>query len=93
MSFEQMIQEAKSLDKIYVAYENQEDNSLFDSLSKQKNLNSVGLIIGAEGGFSDDEIELLKENNFEIVTLGKRILRTETASIVGSGLVMFALEK
>lgn len=93
MSFEQMIQEAKSLDKIYVAYENQEDNSLFDSLSKQKNLNSVGLIIGAEGGFSDDEIEMLKENNFEIVTLGKRILRTETASIVGSGLVMFALEK
>lgn len=93
IGFEQMIDEAKNLDKVYVAYENKDGNSLFESLQKQKNIKNIGLIIGAEGGFAEEEIDLLEKNNFEIVTLGKRILRTETASIVGTGLVMFALEK
>lgn len=93
MSFDQMVEEAKKLDKVYVAYENQEDNSLINSLQKNANYKNIGLIIGAEGGFSEKEIEILNKNNIEIVTLGKRILRTETAAIVGVGLIMFACEK
>ena len=93
MSFNDMLSDAKKLDKVYVAYENAENNSLFESLQKNANYKNVGLIIGAEGGFSTEEIELLKNNNIEIVTLGTRILRTETAAIVGSGLIMFACEK
>ncbi|MFQ8841481.1 MAG: RsmE family RNA methyltransferase [Clostridium fessum] len=38
--------------------------------------------IGPEGGFEDEEVELARENGAEIVTLGKRILRTETAGYV-----------
>jgi 16S rRNA (uracil1498-N3)-methyltransferase len=49
-------------------------------------------MIGAEGGFSEKEIKLLKENNAQIVSLGNRILRTETASIVCAGLAMQILE-
>lgn len=93
MDFKAMIEEAKKLDKVYVAYENEDNNSLFNSLVTDSNHKNIGLIIGAEGGFSEQEIDLLKQNNMEIVTLGKRILRTETAAIVGSSTILFACEK
>ena len=50
-------------------------------------------MIGSEGGFSEKEIELLKSSGAKIVSLGNRILRTETASIVCAGLAMQILEQ
>ena len=50
-------------------------------------------MIGDEGGFSKTEITLLNENCVKIFSLGKRILRTETASIVCAGLIMQILEQ
>jgi len=93
IAFSDMINEAKKLDKVYVAYENADGITLYDSLIKNANFKNIGLIIGAEGGFSKEEIKILKENNFEIVSLGKRILRTETAAIAGSSTIIFACEK
>jgi len=93
LPFNEMVNEAKKLDKIFVAYENAEGITLYNSLSKNAKYNNIGLIIGAEGGFSEEEIETLQNNNFEIVSLGKRILRTETAAIAGSGTIIFACEK
>lgn len=59
---------------------------------KNIDLNSsenIALIIGSEGGFSEKEIELLKENaNMKIITLGTRILRAETATIALTSVVM-----
>ena len=43
----------------------------------------ISLFIGPEGGFSNEEVELAKQNNFAIISLGKRKLRSETAAIVG----------
>ena len=48
---------------------------------------SVLAIVGAEGGWEDSEIELARENNFQIVTLGGRILRAETAAITVTALM------
>ena len=93
LPFEKMIEEAKKLDKVFVAYENADGITLFDSLSQNSNYKNIGLIIGAEGGFSEEEIKKLEENNFEIVSLGKRILRTETASIAGTSTIIFACER
>ena len=56
------------------------------------NLKNIAIMIGAEGGFSEKEIMLLKDNSAQIVSLGNRILRTETASIVCAGLAMQILE-
>lgn len=42
---------------------------------------SITYVIGPEGGFDDDEVDYLKENGFQLVTLGKRILRAETAAM------------
>ncbi len=50
---------------------------------------SVALFIGPEGGFAAEEIELAKSHHVQPVTLGKRILRAETAAIVASSLLMY----
>ena len=52
---------------------------------------SCALVVGSEGGFSQEEFELAKQKGFAGVTLGKRILRAETAAIVFCGVVAFAL--
>ena len=80
-------------DAFYVAYENEDGHTLTDSLLKNKgNLKKVAIMIGAEGGFSEKEIKLLKNSGADIVSLGKRILRTETASIVCAGLISQILD-
>ena len=52
-----------------------------DTFPKSISDNSVELLIGPEGGFSAAEIDWAKSNNFRIVALGSRILRTETAPV------------
>ena len=54
---------------------------------------SVGIIIGPEGGISEGEIELAGKKGFEAVTLGKRILRTETAGMTVLSILMYHLER
>ena len=70
-------------DIVLVAYENEKNNTLKCELKKiKKDKNSkIAVIIGPEGGIDESEISLLNSNNTKVVTLGKRILRTETAPI------------
>ena len=49
-------------------------------------------MIGPEGGFDSEEIKLAKENGITSVTLGKRILRTETAAITSVAMCMLHIE-
>ena len=51
------------------------------------NHKSHAIMIGPEGGFSNQELELLRNNNWNIITLGDRIFRTETASIVAQSIL------
>ena len=53
---------------------------------------SVGIFIGPEGGFEEEEVELAKAAGAYPVTLGKRILRTETAGLTGLSILMYYLE-
>ena len=48
---------------------------------------SFAFFVGAEGGFSDEEFELFKEEGFYFVNLGGRVLRTETAAITGLAII------
>lgn len=80
-------------DAFYVAYENEDGLSLAGDLIKNKQkLKNIALMIGAEGGFSGKEIEMLKAAGAKIVSMGDRILRTETAAIAGTALIMQILE-
>lgn len=76
-------------DLVVVPYECEEESTLKNLLKTQKKeIESVLYIIGPEGGFDIEEIEYLKEKGANIVTLGKRILRAETASIVVGGVLI-----
>lgn len=50
---------------------------------------SVAIFVGPEGGFSEKEIELAKQYHIQLVSLGPRILRTETAGLVSAGIVLY----
>ena len=82
-------------DAVLVAYENEEHNMLKTELQKLerkiKSNNSseqqynIAIVIGPEGGISEKELVMLAEKNAKFVSLGKRILRTETAGVVMAG--------
>ena len=81
------------LDLLIVPYESQ--RGMADTLSALKEIKRgmrVGVFIGAEGGFEQTEIERLKGAGAKIVSLGKRILRTETASITALSMLMLYSE-
>jgi len=67
-------------------YESEEENKILSlDFSKADNVN---IFIGPEGGFDKKEIDFALGNDFKIVTLGKNILRVETAAIVASSIVI-----
>ena len=91
--FNEVIEKIKDYDAFYVAYENEDGLTLAKDLcAKKDKLKKVAIMIGAEGGFSVTEIDALKNAGATIVSLGNRILRTETASIVCAGVIMQILE-
>ena len=84
IDLEKVCKNIGNYDKIIVAYENETKNTLKDELKKldrNKELN-IGIIIGPEGGLTEEEVNKLITCGAKVVTLGKRILRTETASLV-----------
>ena len=68
-------------------------NHTFDILNNLDQHKSISCIIGPEGGFDDDEILYLKDIGFESISLGKRILRSDTASLYLLSVISFCLEK
>ena len=93
LKIKDIAEKIKDYDEFFVAYENEDGHTLVDSLiERKKELKKVAIMIGAEGGFSEKEIKLLKENGANIVSLGKRILRTETATISCTALLTQILE-
>lgn len=94
IKLEKVCQNIKNYDKILVAYEKEDKITLKDEirkLDKSKKLN-IGIVIGPEGGLSEQEVNVLIANGANVVTLGKRILRTETASLVILSDIMYEFE-
>lgn len=90
LSFDDMIKLLDKEENIIVAYENEDGLTIGQGL-KQISANKIHLIIGPEGGFEEEEIEKLKQIGAKIVTLGHRILRTETAGFVASTIILYEL--
>jgi 16S rRNA (uracil1498-N3)-methyltransferase len=79
---------------VLVPYENAENYGIKKVVidkCKGRDIKKIAILIGPEGGFEEEEIEILKDLNCEIVTLGPRILRTETAGMVAMSLIMYEL--
>lgn len=93
MSMKEAIDYASQLDVRLIPYELAEDMSrtkeLFGSITPGQ---SVGIFIGPEGGFEEWEIAAAIEQGINPITLGKRILRTETASLTVLSWLMYHFE-
>lgn len=94
VTFKQAVSMAKELDMILLPYECAEGmeytKQIINSIKKES---SVGIFIGPEGGFDGEELELAKEAGCSIITLGKRILRTETAGMMLMSVIMYNMEE
>ena len=88
ISFKDAVSEAKKADLAIIPYEEETENSLKGVLSGKK-AQSVSIMIGPEGGFDKEEIKLALSSGITPVTLGKRILRTETAGLAVSSAVLY----
>lgn len=86
--FDGVVARFEDFDTVIFAYEGERNLTV-----KQADIkgNNIALVVGSEGGFRADEVKTAAENGARIVTLGRRILRAETADIVGAALVMDAV--
>lgn len=99
MKYKAAIEEAKTADLAIVPYEAAETLDGVTGMELTRRLiqglnpgQKCAVFIGPEGGFAESEIELALENGLQPVTLGKRILRTETAGMFVLSAIGFALE-
>lgn len=93
MNYKEAVKYANDLDIVLLPYE------CADGIEKTRQIvanikpgQSIGIFIGPEGGFDLDELQLGIDNKFEVITLGKRILRTETAGMMLLSVLGFSLE-
>lgn len=91
MTFADAVSEAKGADLCILPYEEEKSVSIKDVLKTAENVQTVSIFIGPEGGFEPSEVELAVKNGFKTVSMGPRILRTETAPLAAITAVMYEL--
>ncbi len=92
-SFKEVMKQAQEFDLFFVPYENENGmKSTAEVLSSIRKGMSVGILIGPEGGFDKKEIAEALDCGCKTVSLGKRILRTETAAITALAMCMLNIE-
>ena len=93
MSFKEAVAFSQTMDVRLIPYELAENMAYTRQvLSQIKPGQSIGIFIGPEGGFAEEEVELALNSGMETITLGKRILRTETAGMTVLSILMYLLE-
>lgn len=94
-NIDEICKNIKDYDLLLIAYEKEKENFLKAELKKLTNIKDnikIGVVIGPEGGIDEEEIQKFKENGAKIITLGNRILRTETVALNILSIIMYELE-
>ena len=94
-NLKEISEKIKDYDVVLVAYEEEKENTLKNELELLKKDNDnikIAIVIGPEGGIDKEEINALEKNGAKIITLGKRILRTETVALNVLSIIMYELE-
>lgn len=87
------LEKAGILDVTLVPYENERGMDATRQIMGQiKKGQSIGIVIGPEGGFAPEEIKLADDNDMHRISLGRRILRTETAGLATLAMLVFNLD-
>lgn len=93
LSYREALEAAAALDVRLVPYENERGMAATkEAVEAVRPGQSIGIFIGPEGGFAEDEIALAKERGMQLVSLGRRILRTETAGLAMLSILMYYIE-
>jgi len=93
-SFFDAVKALSRMELALIPYEKATDiNITRELLGKIANYSQIGVFVGPEGGFEADEIRLAIEHNIRPITLGRRILRTETAGLAILSMMMLMLEE
>lgn len=93
-SFKEAVNNVKMLGKGVIPYENATGmEATRNILSGLREYDSIGVFIGPEGGFEESEIELAMSAGIHPITLGRRILRTETAGLAVLSMMVLMLEE
>lgn len=82
----------QNYDLAILAYENEDNITIKDILKEHKDIKSIAVIVGPEGGLSPEEVKGLIKAGAKVVSLGNRILRTETAPIAMLSMIMYEYE-
>ncbi|MBO6163388.1 MAG: 16S rRNA (uracil(1498)-N(3))-methyltransferase [Eubacterium sp.] len=100
LSMKEAVKAAEKHDLILLPYENAKGMRYTKDVlkklekgAKEKTIRSVGIFIGPEGGFEESEIDALRKIGAEVITLGHRILRTETAGMMLLSVLGFLLDR
>lgn len=94
MTFEEALLYAEKLEKLIIPYEKADNMNVSKEIfANSGKYSSIGIFIGPEGGFEEIEIDKLLAIGSSIVSLGRRILRTETASLAALSILMYNLEE
>lgn len=94
MTFAEAVKYAENMDMSIIPYENYKDmNETRKIIDKMQSGMKVGIFIGPEGGFDESEIETAVKAGIERISLGRRILRTETAGMTILSVLMFKMER
>lgn len=93
MSYKEALEYAKQLDVVLIPYElaegMEETRRIIEAILPGE---TIGIFIGPEGGFETEEVECATKQGARAITLGKRILRTETAGLTTLSILMYHLE-
>ena len=93
MTYKEAMDYASEFDVNIIPYENFKGmTETMQAINKIKSGQNVGIFIGPEGGFEESEVDLAVSKGVERISLGKRILRTETAGMTILSVLMFKLE-
>ena len=90
LSFKEALEDMKNNDMNICPYENERTVSIKKAI-QNSDIKNIGIFVGPEGGITEEEIESVQGIGSHVVSLGPRILRTETASVVASSIVLYEL--
>jgi len=91
IKFTEAISLASKMDLSVIPYEKESSKGFKAVVSRCSDIFTASILIGPEGGFTQQEIQLAESQNIKKITLGPRILRTETAGMVALSLMMYEL--
>lgn len=91
LSFSDMLSEAALSEIALLCYENEDGRSVKNAIAG-KRPESISVVVGSEGGFSPEEVDAALSAGLSSVTLGKRILRCETAPLAALAMIAYELE-